>query len=172
MFNPTFLLLLALATSASPVKRANNQLIVSSRDQKCLSPAGGAAAVAANQVGNGTPLVTMDCNSAAGWDISPGSGSVILTGTNFAMDAGTTPGNNGLLKVSDCVSPVVKLLTMKTWQSYPGLSAQTWYLTADGRIAITGGNQCLDEGTNGMFLFMIVLSPLRHLNSFAWFLIP
>jgi hypothetical protein len=101
MFSPTFLLLLALATSASPVKRANNQLIVSSRDQKCLSPAGGAAAVAASQVGNGTPLVTMDCNSAAGWDISPGSGSVILTGTNFAMDAGTTPGNNGLLKVSD-----------------------------------------------------------------------
>jgi hypothetical protein len=112
MFNPTFLLLLALATSASPVKRANNQLIVSSRDQKCLSPAGGAAAVAANQVGNGTPLVTMDCSQAAGWDISPGSGSVLLTGTNFAMDAGSSPGNNGLLKVSDCVSPVVKPLTM------------------------------------------------------------
>jgi hypothetical protein len=108
MFNPTFLLLLALATSASPVKRANNQLIVSSRDQKCLSPAGGAAAVAASQVGNGTPLVTMDCNSAAGWDISPGSGSVILTGTNYAMDAGTTPGNNGLLKVSDRVPRVVR----------------------------------------------------------------
>lgn len=134
MFNPTFLLLLALATSASPVKRANNQLIVSSRDQRCLSPAGGAAAVAAGQVGNGTPLVTIDCNSAAGWDISPGSGSVVLTGTNFAMDAGSSPGNNGLLK---------------TWQSYPGLFQQTWYLTADGRIAITGGNQCLDEGTNG-----------------------
>ena len=108
MFNPTFLLLLALATSASPVKRANNQLIVSSRDQKCLSPAGGAAAVVAKQVGNGTPLVTMDCSQAAGWDISPGSGSVILTGTNYAMDAGTTPGNNGLLKVSDRVSRVVR----------------------------------------------------------------
>jgi hypothetical protein len=49
---------------------------------------------------------------------------------------------------------------IQTWQSYPGLSAQTWYLTADGRIAITGGNQCLDEGTNGMFLCMIVISPL------------
>ena len=108
MFNPTFLLLLALATSASPVKRANNQLIVSSRDQKCLSPAGGAAAVAAGQVGNGTPLVTIDCNSAAGWDISPGSGSVVLTGTNFAMDAGSSPGNNGLLKVSGRVEQAVR----------------------------------------------------------------
>jgi hypothetical protein len=38
---------------------------------------------------------------------------------------------------------------VQTWTSYPGLAAQTWYLTADGRIAITGGNQCLDEGANG-----------------------
>jgi len=38
----------------------------------------------------------MECGAAAGWDISPGS--VILTGTGFAMDAGV-PGNNGLLKV-------------------------------------------------------------------------
>jgi hypothetical protein len=100
MFNyitiSTLLFSLALA---SPIKRANNQLIVSSRDQKCLSPAGGAAAVTANQIGNGTPLITMDCAQAAGWDISPGSGSVILTGTNYAMDAGSSPGNNGQLKV-------------------------------------------------------------------------
>lgn len=25
----------------------------------------------------------------------------------------------------------------------------SWYLTGDNRIAITGGNQCLDEGDNG-----------------------
>jgi hypothetical protein len=55
--------------------------------------------VAAGSITNGTPLVTMDCAQAAGWDISPGSGSVVLTGTNYAMDAGVTPGNNGLLKV-------------------------------------------------------------------------
>jgi hypothetical protein len=30
----------------------------------------------------------------------PGSGSVLLTGTAYALDAGTTPGNNGQLKVS------------------------------------------------------------------------
>lgn len=103
MLNVISLLPLLLATAtASPVniaKRANNQLIFSGRDQLCLSPQGGAAAVAANQVGNGTPLITMACDQAAGWDISPGSGSVILTGTNFAMDAGSTPGNNGQLKV-------------------------------------------------------------------------
>jgi hypothetical protein len=92
------IILSLLSTSASPIKRANNQLIVSSRDNLCLSPVGGAAAVSTGQVGNGTPLITMDCNNAAGWDISPGSGSVILTGTTFAMDAGV-PGNNGLLKV-------------------------------------------------------------------------
>jgi hypothetical protein len=37
----------------------------------------------------------------------------------------------------------------QTWTSYPGLAAQIWYLTTDGRIAITGGTQCLDEGANG-----------------------
>ena len=156
-----FTLLLSLA-SASPIKRANNQLIVSSRDQKCLSPAGGAAAVTAGQVGNGTPLVTMDCAQAAGWDISPGSGSVILTGTSFAMDAGTTPGNNGQLKVD--LHPFLLLFSkyedtqayIQTWTSYPGLSQQTWYLTADGRIAITGGTQCLDEGTNGVSSFFLI----------------
>lgn len=25
-----------------------------------------------------------------------------------------------------------------------------WYLTGDNRIAITGGDQCLDEGDNGV----------------------
>jgi len=102
----SIILLSLLPIFASPIKRANNQLIVSSRDGKCLSPAGGAAAVSAGQIGNGTPLITMDCATAAGWDISPGSGSVILTGTGFAMDAGI-PGNNGLLKV--CPTPIGRL---------------------------------------------------------------
>ena len=123
-----FTLLLSLA-SASPIKRANNQLIVSSRDQKCLSPAGGAAAVTAGQVGNGTPLVTMGCAQAAGWDISPGSGSVILTGTSFAMDAGTTPGNNGQLKVG-------LLSSRRHWpvrdpRLYPDLDFIPWLVSAD-----------------------------------------
>jgi hypothetical protein len=48
---------------------------------------------------------------------------------------------------------------VQTWTSYPGLAAQTWYLTTDGRIAITGGNQCLDEGANGEFSFPSRLLP-------------
>lgn len=39
---------------------------------------------------------------------------------------------------------------LKLWTCYPGLFQQTWYYTDDRRIAITGGNQCLDEGTNGV----------------------
>jgi hypothetical protein len=56
-------------------------------------------------VGNGSPLVTMECGAAAGWNISPGSGSVVLSGTGFAMDAGV-PGNNGLLKVCQVVRSI------------------------------------------------------------------
>jgi hypothetical protein len=101
MFTQAYLPIILLSlVQASPIKRANNQLIVSARNEQCLSPAGGAAAVSAGQVGDGTPLITMSCADAAGWDISPGSGSVLLTGTAYALDAGTTPGNNGQLKVS------------------------------------------------------------------------
>lgn len=53
----------------------------------------------AGQVNAGTSVVAMECASAAGWDISPGSGSVVLTGTNLALDAGVNPSNNGALKV-------------------------------------------------------------------------
>lgn len=96
----TLLPLLALVAASPIAKRANNQLIVSSRDGQCLSPQDGAAAVSSGSVTNGTPLVSMDCAKAAGWDLSPGSGSVILSGTGYAMDAGTKPKDNGQLKVS------------------------------------------------------------------------
>lgn len=56
------------------------------------------------------------------------------------------------------------------WTSYPGLSAQTWYLTTDGRIAITGGTQCLDEGTNGES--SIPSYPLYHYTPLSHFTIP
>ncbi|ODO00433.1 hypothetical protein I350_07073 [Cryptococcus amylolentus CBS 6273] len=38
---------------------------------------------------------------------------------------------------------------MKIWHSYPGLFQQTWYRTYDQRIAIFGGDQCLDLGDDG-----------------------
>jgi hypothetical protein len=153
------IILSLLSTSASPIKRANNQLIVSTRDNLCLSPVGGAAAVSTGQVGNGTPLITMDFNNAAGWDISPGSGSVVLSGTGFAMDAGVPVLIMVYSRYVQAVRPKGGWMMrgndtdVQTWTSYPGLAAQTWYLTTDGRIAITGGNQCLDEGANGEFPF-------------------
>ncbi|OCF74451.1 hypothetical protein I204_04826 [Kwoniella mangroviensis CBS 8886] len=121
---------LLAVVSASPVRRFTSAQIVAGRDGRCLgvqSPAGVGSAVS-----------SVACTASGyltRWDINPGSGSVILSGTGLALDAGSTPGNNGALKV---------------WTSYPTLYQQTWYLTGDNRIAITGGNQCLDEGVNGI----------------------
>lgn len=47
-------------------------------------------------------------------------------------------------------TPRLTLSFEQIWDSYPGLFQQTWYLTDDKRIAITGGDQCLDEGDNGI----------------------
>lgn len=115
--------------NASPVsKRYKNSLIRSFRTGTCLSTQPG------TPLQDGTPLTVVDCNKAVRWDINPGSGSVIISGTDFALDAGVNPSNN---------------VPAKVWTSYPGLAQQTWFLTGDNRIAITNGNQCLDEGDNG-----------------------
>lgn len=93
--------LLASVAYASPVsKRATNQVIQSANSNLCISPASGAAGVAKGNVGNNVPLVSISCDDAATWDISRGSGSIILDGTNYAIDAGENPGDNGALKVS------------------------------------------------------------------------
>jgi hypothetical protein len=53
----------------------------------------------------------MPCEHALAWDISPGSGSVVLTANKgFALDAGSEPGDNGGLTI---------------WSSSPGLYQQT-----------------------------------------------
>ncbi|AAW41073.1 hypothetical protein CNBA5520 [Cryptococcus deneoformans B-3501A] len=127
LFFATFLPLLALVSATPLTKRYSGAKIQSSRDSKCLSPN-------SNDYSNGVQVVTVSCDQAQTWDINPGSGSVILHGTNFALDAGTGSDNNEGVKI---------------WTSYPGLFQQTWFLTGDQRIAITGGNQCLDEGDNG-----------------------
>ncbi|WRT63113.1 uncharacterized protein IL334_000016 [Kwoniella shivajii] len=123
--------LLALPwVSASPVqhtKRYSGVKIQSYRNRKCLSPIGTA--------GDGMQVTTVACAQAKTWDINPGSGSVLLHENNkFALDAGTGRDNNEIVKL---------------WTSYPTLFQQTWYLTGDKRIAITGGDQCLDEGDTG-----------------------
>lgn len=89
-------------TSASPIaKRANKILIESGRTPgQCLSVQGGRTAVSAGQLGNNTPVVTIACAVASFWDISKGSGSVLVSGTIYALDIGLTPQNNGPVKVS------------------------------------------------------------------------
>ncbi|KZO90825.1 carbohydrate-binding module family 13 protein [Calocera viscosa TUFC12733] len=85
--------------------------------------------------GDGMPVGTTTSDSSASlWDISRGDGLVRLTGTTYCLDAGVDPHNN---------------VPSKIWTYYPGLTQQQWYYTDDNRIAITGGNQCLDEGPTG-----------------------
>lgn len=93
--------LLATAVFASPIaKRADNQLIQSSVSGRCLSPASGAQGVASGAIGIETNVVTIDCSTAADWNIRPGSGSVILSGTDYALEAAGATGEKGGLVVS------------------------------------------------------------------------
>jgi len=131
MFTYTVLTLFAVLAQTvvgSPIeKRATNTVIRSGRNGQCLSIPG-------SVITNGIQLTTTDCKVATRWDISAGSGSVIVSGRPYALDAGVPQGNNNPAKI---------------WQLYPGSTQQTWYLTADNRIAVAGGNQCLDQGDNG-----------------------
>ncbi|KAK1921148.1 ricin B lectin domain-containing protein [Papiliotrema laurentii] len=126
--------LLAFPAFASPTplsKRYTNVRIRSNRSGLCLS--------AAPKTGVGSQVTVTSCDDfwAHTWTINPGSGSVLLGdgSSGLALDAGTNPADGGKLKV---------------WTSYPGLYQQTWYLTDDNRIAITGGTQCLDDGGDGV----------------------
>lgn len=85
--------LLATLASASPIKRYPGVQISAGRDGKCLSVASGATP------SDGLAVLSASCSGASTWDINPGSGSVVLHGTGFALDAGSNPGNNGALKV-------------------------------------------------------------------------
>ncbi|WWC90285.1 uncharacterized protein L201_005218 [Kwoniella dendrophila CBS 6074] len=119
---------LAIAT-ASPVdrstdKRYNGVRIKSNRNGQCLSGPG-------DSFVDGVRVQTVDCANAQKWTINPGSGSIIHS-SGLALDAGTGRDNNEIVKL---------------WKSYPTLFQQTWYLTPDNRIAITGGDQCLDQGS-------------------------
>ncbi|KAF8999270.1 ricin B lectin domain-containing protein [Cyathus striatus] len=58
---------------------------------------------------------------------------VRLAGTNFCLDAGSSPANG---------------VGMKIWQCYDNLPAQQWYYTGDNRISLENRGQCLDL-TNG-----------------------
>ncbi|OCF53999.1 hypothetical protein L486_08506 [Kwoniella mangroviensis CBS 10435] len=128
MFTPVLIFLSILQViSSSPThlnKRYNGVKIQAFRNGYCLSPID-------TNTANGVPVGAVDCSQARTWNINPGSGSITLANNpNYALDAGTGNTNGEGVKI---------------WQSYPGLFQQTWYLTDDRRIAITGGNQCLDK---------------------------
>ncbi|KAF8157229.1 ricin B lectin domain-containing protein [Crassisporium funariophilum] len=80
---------------------------------------------------NGTPVQIYDCNNtpAQRWTINRGSTKVQLAGTNFCLDAGSSPANGVGLKI---------------WQCYDNLAAQSWYYTDDNRIALQGKGLCTD----------------------------
>jgi hypothetical protein len=111
--------------------------------------------VDADLLGNGQPTQLVDCQQNAPilieWDFSLGENpSVQLSGTNYCLDAGTNPHNNGPAKVWECQPGVPQQKYVVPWAS-SSIEAEcwhSWYLTNDGRFAITGGNQCLDW-TNG-----------------------
>ncbi|KAJ7592610.1 G-X-X-X-Q-X-W domain-containing protein [Mycena floridula] len=101
---------------------------------KCLDVRGGVFA-------NGTPVQIYDCNGtqAQKWDIKRGKGSVKVTGTNFCLDAGSTPGNG---------------VGMKIWQCFDNLAAQTWFYDGVQKsLTLYNQGQCLDltdgDLTNG-----------------------
>jgi hypothetical protein len=66
-----------------------------------------------------------DCNGtgAQKWVLNRGSTKVRLAGTNFCLDAGTSPTSGSKMKIWDC---------------YDGLPAQQWWYTDDNRIALEG----------------------------------
>jgi hypothetical protein len=76
--------------------------IVSGRNGQCLSING--------PLSDGSPVTTNPCYESTLWDISPGSGTVVVSGTNFALDAGGNPHD---------------FVPAKVWTSYPGLTQQT-----------------------------------------------
>ncbi|KAF8966640.1 G-X-X-X-Q-X-W domain-containing protein [Flammula alnicola] len=93
-----------------------------SNDLKCLDVRGAIFA-------NGTPVQIYDCNGtgAQKWFYVRGSTKVQLAGTNFCLDAGSSPANG---------------VGLKLWQCYSGLAAQQWYYTDDNRIALEGQGMC------------------------------
>jgi hypothetical protein len=109
---------LAILGRASPIPQqdsSSSMLIESARDGKCLAPS-------SNVLENGTQIISVDCGTAALWDIVQGSGSIILSGTNFAIDLGLQPGNNGPIYVSQplphsmaCLSPAELSLGIQVW---------------------------------------------------------
>jgi hypothetical protein len=124
MLAQLFALLALLAiTSASPINKRDGTQIRAGRDGQCLSLDGLPGVLRYGGLQNGTPVITRDCLGANTWFINRGSGSITVPGTNFALDIGLNPGNNGALKVSLAVSTSLFQLTPSGMGVLPRLSS-------------------------------------------------
>lgn len=136
--------LLAISVSAGPIeRRATGVQIHPNGDiSQCLQVQTYSKGVQdPSQVANDSPLSVGACGAPgtfSAFDISYGDQlSVKLTGSNLCFDAGSNPGNNGIMKLYTC---------------YPGLPQQHYYLTPDNHISITNGDQCVDRRDGGATL--------------------
>ncbi|KAH6890194.1 G-X-X-X-Q-X-W domain-containing protein [Coprinopsis sp. MPI-PUGE-AT-0042] len=80
---------------------------------------------------NGTPVQIYDCNgtNAQQLIIRSGTGQIRVAGTNFCLDAGSSPANG---------------VKMKIWQCYDNLAAQQWTYSNINRVTLANTGLCLD----------------------------
>ncbi|WWC86612.1 uncharacterized protein L201_001489 [Kwoniella dendrophila CBS 6074] len=126
LFGLCLLCPMVFSTPISIEKRYTAIKIKSNRNNQCLSPIGHKSTWHI-----GTKVGTAPCDQAALWNASPGSGSVALFDTDLVLGAGTGTQDGESLYLAE---------------KFPGSFQQTWYWTDDNRLAITGGNTCLDQG--------------------------
>lgn len=90
--------------------------------------------------------ISFDCNGtpAQQWQLNLGATAVQLANTNFCLDAGDgaslLSGNDNLV-IDMSLAPTNGTL-MKIWECFPGIPAQSWFLTTDARIAL------INQGTS------------------------
>ncbi|KAL1410798.1 hypothetical protein Q8F55_001740 [Vanrija albida] len=112
-------------TSTTTPPTPSGKAIRPGRDAtKCLEVVNGSLA-------NGTPVIIATCNGSSKqrFDLTPGSTAIKVAGSNFCLDAGSSPASG---------------TKMKIWQCYSGLPAQSWTFTNGGSIALQTAGQCLD----------------------------
>ncbi|ORX39869.1 ricin B lectin domain-containing protein [Kockovaella imperatae] len=126
-----------------------NQLIISYRDNLCLSIVGGNIA----SPKEGMAVQSLPCKSATTWNVNRGQTLITLAAdVSLALDA------------KDLVDHG-EVTLQKTSTNLP---EQTWYFTNDNYIAVMNSTQCLDEGVNGVQLYTCQTNN----DNQAWYVLP
>lgn len=87
-------------------------------------------------------MASFDCNGtpAQVWELIFGPTAVRLNGTDFCLDAGNSKLYSHLnfppLPIPVLCPAPGNGTPMKIWECFPGIPAQTWFLTTDQRIAL------------------------------------